>query len=258
MEELFHAVIASLPTIGSTLSLIVALVGVISGIYTERVAHATMRKTKDILEEANENFPHTKSFRVRLNQATGEREIIESKEQSSQRSRTIDRAYTPPPPTAADLSKNQVRSRLEDVIAERERQGRSAKWANITSNTLTFGQYIVGAVLTTSLAQNTIPKAWIGGLGLVVIICSAAKQHFRPDEKAQESDRTSKRLRALVRYAQDQIVILEAKSVNGEDRTDAFIALLNEITAALNQIDTPDMSALPLKPISLEASKPGV
>jgi hypothetical protein len=111
---------------------------------------------------------------------------------------------------------------------------------NFTVNTDTFGQYIIGATLTASITQTAFSKTSLSIFGLVVIICSAAKQQFHPDETAKESTQTARRLNALVRYAQDQITVLEIKSLKGEDRTDAFISLLNEITLRLNQIETAD------------------
>jgi hypothetical protein len=156
------------------------------------------------------------------------------------RSRTEDSAENLHRITAMAKARDQVRKRLEEIIEERERQQSTAKWSHRTSQTLTFGQYIVGAMLTTSLAQSTISKTWLSVFGLIVILCSATKQHFQIDENAQSSDVRYKKLRSLVRYAQDQIAILEIKSVKGEDRTDAYIALLTEITQSLSAIESPD------------------
>jgi hypothetical protein len=47
------------------------------------------------------------------------------------------------------------------------------------------------------------------------------------------------RRQSPVRHAQDQIAILEAKSVKGDDRTGVFIDLLNELTGSFNQIEMP-------------------
>ena len=141
---------------------------------------------------------------------------------------------------ATSGARDQVRKRLEEIIEERERQQTLAKWSRITSRTLTFGQYIIGAMLTTSLAQGAISKTWLSIFGLLVLLCSATKQHFRVDENAQAADVQFRKLRSLVRYTQDQIAILEVRSANGEDRTDAYIALLNQITESLNQIESND------------------
>ena len=148
-------------------------------------------------------------------------------------------------PTSTDLAKKQVRLRLEEIIKERERQESTAKLARITSRTLTAGQYIIGALLTSTLIQSSLSKTWIGVFGLLVILCSVTKQHFHVDENSQVSNERAKKLRALVRWAQDQIAILEVKSTKGEDRSDAFVELLNEMTKSLNQIESVDLSYIP-------------
>jgi hypothetical protein len=116
------------------------------------------------------------------------------------------------PTTPADLAKSQIRQRLEEVIAERERQKITAKWNARTSHALTFGQYIIGATLTASITQTAFSKTSLSIFGLVVIICSAAKQQFHPDETAKESTQTARRLNALVRYAQDQITVPKSRA----------------------------------------------
>jgi hypothetical protein len=239
--------------LGAAFASLVTAYGAFSGYRAQRIASESLVKTKQMAEEAAANFNPSISYSVKRDPVSGE---IALKENPPKRVRTLDHAYTPPPKTSADIAKDQLRSRLEEVIAERERQQNSAKWNRRASNILTFGQYIVGAVLTTSLVQNGVSKTWLGILGLLVIICSAARQHFHPDQKAQESENTARTLRALIRFTQDQITILEAKSTNGEDRTDAFIQLLNEVTASINQIEAPEISSFPLKPIVLEVPKP--
>jgi hypothetical protein len=167
--------------------------------------------------------------------------------------KTRDAAYVPVKETSTDIAKKQVRIRLEDIIEERERQQSTSKWLGITSTFLMFGQYIIGAILTSSFIQHSLSAGWISGLGLMVIICSATKQHFHIDANAQTAEASAKRLRNLVRYSQDQIAILEARSANGEDRTDAFIALLNDMTERLSRIENAEPSAITKK----EAGKRG-
>ncbi len=170
------------------------------------------------------------------------------------RFRTTDSAENLHKLFATTKARDQVRKRLEEIIEERERQQSTAKWSRFTSQTITFGQYIVGAMLTTSLAQLTVSKTWLSVFGLIVILCSATKQHFHIDENAQSSDARYKKLRSLVRYAQDQIAILEIRSVKGEDRTDAYISLLTEITQSLSAIESPDAPYLPKETAATETN----
>jgi hypothetical protein len=199
----------------------------------------TRRQKKKIVNESERNFRT-----VLRGHVVGDLAPITG---GGNRARAMDSAPRPSEPTSADLAKRQVRFRLEEIIEERERQQSTAKLSRITSQILTFGQYIIGAMLTTSIAQNSLSGRWISVFGLLVILCSATKQHFHVDENAQASDARAKRLRALVRYAQDQIAILEVRSTKGEDRTDAFVDLLNEIMGSLNQIESAEMSYIPTK-----------
>jgi hypothetical protein len=238
MEDFFKSAFSSLHTLAGVSSVIVSIAGLVTAFSTRLLADLTTRGQKEkIISEAQRNF------RIYLDESWSSGATIVTENEN--RARTINGVPAPTAPTSADPAKKQVRLRLEEIIEERERQKGIAKWSRITSQTLTFGQYIIGAMLTTSLVQNSLSKTWISVFGLLVILCSATKQHFHVDENAQASDTRAKRLRALVRYAQDQIAILEVRSTKGENRTDAFIDLLNEITASLNQIESVDMSYIP-------------
>jgi hypothetical protein len=151
---------------------------------------------------------------------------------------------TPQFEAKANIAKDQVCLRLKEIIEQREHEQTTTKWLRRASYTLTWGQYIVGATLTTSLAQNTISKTWLSIFGLIVILCSATKHHYHVDESAQAADSRFHKLRSLARYAQDQISILEIKPLTGKERTDAYIALLDGITQRLGLIEESDYNVV--------------
>jgi hypothetical protein len=214
MEELVKSVFGSLHNFASIMGVALSVIGLLTASTTRLLADLTTRRQKkEIVSESERNFQTIWVSRQ------GSVATVFSKDNKS--ARTTDGVPGRSAPTSTDLAKKQVRLRLEEIIEERERQESTSKWSRITSRTLTFGQYIIGAMLTTSLAQNSLSKTWISVFGLLVILCSATKQHFHVDENAQASDTRAKRLRALVRYAQDQIAILEVRSTNGENRADA-------------------------------------
>jgi hypothetical protein len=240
VTELAKSLIDQLHGVATILSVLSTAAGVVGAVSTKWVAERTIDKLKDkITAEANRNF------QIETHDADGNLVLVSPNDHAKIHTgvRTRDAAYVPPKETSTDIAKKQVRVRLEDIIEERERQESTSKWLGITSTVLTFGQYIIGAILTSSFIQHSLSAGGISGLGLMVIICSATKQHFHIDANAQTAKTAAKRLRSLVRYAQDQIAILEAKSVNGEDRTDAFITLLNELTERLSQIENAEPSA---------------
>lgn len=47
-------------------------------------------------------------------------------------------------------------------------------------------------------------------------------------------------LKALLRSSEDQLAILDAKTANGEDHSDAMIALMTQVTQTLGQIENPE------------------
>jgi hypothetical protein len=240
MEKHLITLISRLSVIGAVSGVAVSVVGAFAAASSRYFVELTTRRLKKkIVSESERNF------RI-VTVSHGDIGSMIAAGNGGNRVRTRDAAFKPPAPTPTDLAKKQVRIRLEEVIEERERQESTVRWSQIASRTLTFGQYIIGAMLTTSLVQNSLSKTWISIFGLLVILCSATKQHFHVDENAQASDARAKRLRALVRYAQDQIAILEIRSTMGEDRSDAFVELLNDMTKSLNQIESVDMSFIPM------------
>jgi hypothetical protein len=244
MPSILKDIFDNLHNFASVAASVVSVIGVIAAGSTKLLADYTTRKMKDkIAAETNKYLGSTAAA------ANDDKEAITNTGTVAVtlgRHRTIDTAYAPPKESGADITKRQIRTRLGEIVEERERQRNVTKWSRRTSNLLTFGQYIIGAVLTSSFIQQSLSPIWISIFGLLVIVCSATKQHFHTDENAQTADYRSRRLASLARYAQDQIAILEAKSVNGEDRTDALISLLNELTHGLSQIENPEAS-LPQK-----------
>lgn len=233
------------------LPVIVSILGVVVGSQIKPIAEkATRLKRTSISKEAGENF-------ILLVDGKPVANTIGSLWRAADSDHSHDGAVIGPEPTitSAELAKRQVRLRLQEIIEERERQENIAKWSIRTSYFLTGGQFIVGAALTSSLAQDRLSKAWIGIFGLIVILCSAAKQHFHVDENAQAAASFAKRLRALIRNAQDQVAILEATSTKGEDRTDSFIALMNRLTSTFNEVEATGDYSRQLSPQDAPAAK---
>lgn len=229
------SLLGSLQNVLPVSALLLSVLGALMGASTKLIANwATRSQRVAISHEADKNFlPRSPGS---LPQAGGK---------FVGRSRTKDTSDAVSTYSSAELAKKQVRLRLEEMISERKRQETLATLSRGTSRVLTFGQYIVGAMLTSSLVQTSVPKTWLGIFGLLVILCSAAKQHFHTDENAQSSDIRARRLRGLIRYTQDQVAIVEASTVRLESQTSAFIALLNIITTKFNEIDGTESDLAP-------------
>jgi hypothetical protein len=78
MEEFIKSLFGHVAVAGAAASAFATLTGILTGFYTDRLAKARLHKTKDIIEEATEHLPRAISYRVRLNPATGEREIFDA------------------------------------------------------------------------------------------------------------------------------------------------------------------------------------
>jgi hypothetical protein len=148
--------------------------------------------------------------------------------------------------TAAQVARDQILVRLNEVtLAVRAQEG-TAKAARISNILLTVGQYVIGGVLASSFVQESLSPKWVGLLGVLVLIASLVKQQFHPELNAEDARKKASQLKALIRTSEDQLAILDAKMASGKDHSDALIALLTQITRRLNEIEYPE--ALESKP----------
>ena len=108
-------------------------------------------------------------------------------------------------------------------------------WANAA---LTFGQYVVGAVLASTFIQQTLSKDAIGSLGLVVLLSSAIQQRFRPDTAARAARRRVLEIRRVVRNAEDALVALDSEHTGAPSARDILASLSNGIV----EVETSELS----------------
>jgi hypothetical protein len=153
-----------------------------------------------------------------------------------------------PQPSSSQIATQQVHLRLTEANTAREQQKSAAQVLKWSSNSLAFGQYVIGGVLASSFVQQSLNTNLVGLLGVLVLIASLVKQQYHPELKADEASRKASRLQILIRISDDQLTALEAKSTSGEDRTDALIDLMNRITLGLNEIEDPEATQVKSKP----------
>lgn len=166
---------------------------------------------------------------------------------STKRRRTQDSALKSPPAPAlpqspSQVAKHRATGRIEEAkkIMAQERSAR--RWSTVSANLLTVSQYVIGGVLASSFVQEALSPRVVGLLGVLVLVASLIKQHFHPEQSAASSQRKYAQLKALIRTSEDQLTILDAKIVAGQDHTDAMIALLTQITQKLTEIENPESS----------------
>jgi hypothetical protein len=98
-----------------------------------------------------------------------------------------------------------LRTRLEDVRDAFRKQKALAAANRVSNGLLVIGQFIIGGLLTSSFLQEQLSQRLVGGLGLLVLLSSLLRQHFRPDVQAAGCLQRAARLKSLLRQAEDQM-----------------------------------------------------
>ncbi len=105
------------------------------------------------------------------------------------------------PVTGLELRLQEVR----EALARQQRLASAFRWANTL---LTFGQFVIGGVLASSFIQDTLSKQGIGVLGLLVLLSSLVRQHYRPEVQFVGASQRAAWLKSLLRKAEDEISFL--------------------------------------------------
>ncbi len=135
-----------------------------------------------------------------------------------------------------DAAKAQVTIRLEDARNIRARQKRLAKWGKLSANSLTFGQYIIGGMMTTAFVQKSLSANIIGIFGVLVLLSSLLKQHYNPEIAAQNALQRASQLEVLIRQSEDRIVVIDAKRDPDTDDPEPLLELLERISGEISRI----------------------
>ncbi|WP_157372685.1 hypothetical protein [Photobacterium marinum] len=130
--------------------------------------------------------------------------------------------------------------RLFEVQAELRRQKVISKWQGVAATSLTFSQYIVGGVLTTSFIQDNLSSQVVGLLGLLVLVSSLIHQQFRPDLKSRFAKERIVTLRGLIRAIEDDLFAIRQGTLNQESLHDIRV----KVTNSLKDIETSELQDL--------------
>jgi hypothetical protein len=135
-----------------------------------------------------------------------------------------------------ETTKRQVRSRLNDARTERDRLKKWSTVNRVSSNSLIFGQYVIGGVMATSFIQKSLSPEIIGIFGVIVFTSSVIKQHYRPEVIAETSSRKASQLDALIRQSEDQLVIIQSKQQIDNDDPTIMNELLERVSGEYSKI----------------------
>ncbi len=127
--------------------------------------------------------------------------------------------------------------RLPEVIQTLKDEENRRSLYRYSSASLVVGQFIIGGVLTTSFVRSALSEEIVGLLGLLVLASSLVSQHFRPDLLHKTSAVKAHRLRALKRWAEDELY--EASRGTVDDAR--ILAARRKVTAALEEIERSDV-----------------
>jgi len=100
---------------------------------------------------------------------------------------------------------NRSNTRIIEAVEALNRQEQLAKWSQRAGALLSFGQYVVGGVLTTSFIQESLSNKVVGLLGVLVLVSSLIYQQYRPDILARSARYRVIELRTVIRNAEDML-----------------------------------------------------
>jgi hypothetical protein len=114
-----------------------------------------------------------------------------------------------------------------------------AKLSGVAATIANFAQGIIGVIMLMSYVRSKVSPDTVGVWSIVVLGASLFKRVFNLDTVAEKAKKDTDKLDALIRYGQDKLAALDARSMQGQDRTDALLLLVDEISAQLTQIINP-------------------
>jgi hypothetical protein len=153
-----------------------------------------------------------------------------------------------PGKTRAEIAKAQAIHRIDGARTAMLRQVRRAKWGKFSSNSLTFGQYVIGAVMASAFVQKSLSPNIVGIFGIVVLIASAMKQHYHPDANVQNALQSASQLETLISQSEDRLVVIQTTAASNTDDPMPYLELMERITAETGRIVAPSI-ATPTKAI---------
>ena len=150
----------------------------------------------------------------------------------------------------------QVVRRLNEATDALAKQIIQTKLSGIAATTANFAQGIIGVIMLMSYVRSKVSPDTVGIWSVIVLGASLFKRVFNLDAAAEKAKKDTDKLDALIRYGQDKLAALDARSMQGQDRTDALLLLLDEITAQLTPIINPGAD-VPKPPEPQMPSVPG-
>jgi hypothetical protein len=118
---------------------------------------------------------------------------------------------------------------------------REARWAlriyQFAANAATFGQLIVGGLLTSQFVQEQIGKNLIGLMGAITLASALLQRHYQFGARAAAADSDVFELRRLIRELEDALKELPDSEL---DRKNALSTLRRSASAQLNEVDRPE------------------
>jgi hypothetical protein len=133
----------------------------------------------------------------------------------------------------------QVVRRLNEATDALAKQIIQTKLSGVAATIANFAQGIIGVIMLMSYVRSKVAPDTVGIWSVVVLGASLFKRVFNLDTVAEKAKKDTDKLDALIRYGQDKLAALDARSMQGQDRTDALLLLVDEITAQLTQIINP-------------------
>lgn len=102
-------------------------------------------------------------------------------------------------------------ARVDELRLLQVRYERQARRNALSFNLLVFGQYIIGALLASQFVQTNLDAAYVGLLGVLVLLSSAIQQRFRPDVLSTQAKYRLTKCSRIIRHLEDGVFDIRGK-----------------------------------------------
>jgi len=135
------------------------------------------------------------------------------------------------------ISHNHLLRRLAETTIQQKRNQITGRILMFSSTVLTATQIIIGTVMTTELIKNLLSPTLVGIMGIAVIVSSSINQKFSPGVGAQIAFQKADLFKALIRDAENKVVILLTETNPDQDDPKPVNELTTKFSTEVRKIE---------------------
>jgi hypothetical protein len=135
------------------------------------------------------------------------------------------------------ISHNHLQRRIAEATIQQKRNQITGRILMFSSTVLTATQIVIGTVMTTELIKNLLSPTLVGIMGIAVIVSSSINQKFSPGVGAQIAFQKADLFKALIRDAENKVVILLTETNPDQDDPKPVNELTTKLSAEVRKIE---------------------